>query len=81
MFAFFTLVCVNFLSSNAAVFSEEVELLKRQVETLITYREQDYNSLAAALKASVGKNEYVVNLKSEVQNLRYDWDAFDKDFF
>lgn len=70
VFTIFGLVFVKFSPSNAAVVSEEMELLKRQVETLITYREEDYNSLAAALTASVGKNEHILNLKSEVQNLR-----------
>lgn len=72
MFVFFVLI-VNIFSvhiSASPVVSEDLELLKRQVETLITYREQDYNSLATALRQSVEKNEVVVNLKSEIQNLR-----------
>ncbi|KAI5734395.1 hypothetical protein M8J77_005997 [Diaphorina citri] len=80
MFVFFVLI-VNIFSvhiSASPVVSEDLELLKRQVETLITYREQDYNSLATALRQSVEKNEVVVNLKSEIQNLRKEVDRLKK---
>lgn len=74
MFVFFSYLLLSFVCAVSAASpvatSEELELLKRQVETLIEYREQDYNSLAASLKQSVEKNEYVLNLKSEIQNLR-----------